>query len=89
MSTPDADPLEDLTSGMPRPGDILANKYRIERIIGRGAMGVVYAAHHEVLRQRVALKLLLPDVADNAEAVRASSTRPARPPASGASTSPP
>ncbi|MCI0633644.1 MAG: protein kinase [Actinobacteria bacterium] len=32
--------------------------YRIEKIIGRGGMGVVYLAEHEGLRRKVALKLL-------------------------------
>jgi serine/threonine-protein kinase len=39
-------------------GDIVAEKYRIERIIGRGAMGVVVAARHVQLDQLVALKLV-------------------------------
>jgi hypothetical protein len=32
--------------------------YRIERVIGRGGMGVVYEAVHQSLQRRVALKLL-------------------------------
>src|ERR1051325_1690140 len=46
---------------MPRTGDILAGKYRVAGVIGRGGMGVVIAADHVALRQRVAVKLLLPD----------------------------
>ncbi len=42
-------------------GQILAGKYRLESLIGQGGMGVVYAAHHELLHQRVAIKLLLAD----------------------------
>jgi eukaryotic-like serine/threonine-protein kinase len=44
---------------LPEPGAILGGKYRIERLLGRGGMGVVFAAQHEILRQRVAVKLLL------------------------------
>ncbi len=43
-----------------RPGDVLAGKYRVERIIGLGGMGVVVAATHLQLGQEVALKLMLP-----------------------------
>ena len=38
------------------PGEILAGKYRVERVLGAGAMGTVYAATHVVLGQRVAIK---------------------------------
>jgi len=51
-----------------RPGVLLAGKYRVQRIIGRGGMAEVYAATHEVLQQTVAIKILLPDVAANAGA---------------------
>src|SRR5205085_7237908 len=44
--------------------DLLAGKYRVERILGEGGMGVVVAAHHELLDQRVAVKLLYHDIAD-------------------------
>ena len=40
-------------------GDVLAGKYRIERVLGQGGMGVVVAAMHLQLNQRVAIKLLL------------------------------
>jgi len=43
-----------------RAGDVLARKYRVERVLGVGGMGVVVAATHLQLSQRVALKFLLP-----------------------------
>ena len=52
-----------------REGDILAGKYRVERVLGIGGMGVVVAAHHIVLDEKVALKFLLPDALGNALAV--------------------
>ncbi len=52
-----------------REGDVLAGKYRVERVLGVGGMGVVVAAHHLQLDQRVALKFLLPGALCNAEAV--------------------
>lgn len=57
------------TSRLPSPGDVIARKYRIERMIGRGGMGAVYEATHELLHQTVALKILLPEVAVHPEAV--------------------
>jgi serine/threonine-protein kinase len=46
-------------------GTILAGKYRIERMIGEGGMGVVVAAMHLHLGTQVALKFLLQDMAMN------------------------
>ncbi len=43
-----------------RIGEVLAGKYRVERILGRGGMGVVVAAMHVQLQELVAIKLLLP-----------------------------
>jgi serine/threonine-protein kinase len=40
------------------PGEIVADKYRIEQTIGSGGMGVVVAATHLQLNQRVALKFV-------------------------------
>ena len=52
-----------------REGDILADKYRVERVLGVGGMGVVVAAHHMQLDEKVALKFLLPEMLGSAEAV--------------------
>jgi eukaryotic-like serine/threonine-protein kinase len=50
-------------------GQILAGKYRVERVLGVGGMGVVVAAHHLELHERVALKLMLPELAGQPGAV--------------------
>jgi hypothetical protein len=50
-------------------GQILAGKFRIERVLGQGGMGVVVAATHIQLDERVALKFLLPEALGNPEAV--------------------
>ena len=52
-----------------REGDILAGKYRVDGILGVGGMGVVVAAHHLRLDERVAIKFLLPDMMLSGEAV--------------------
>jgi eukaryotic-like serine/threonine-protein kinase len=43
-----------------KPGDIIAGKYQVNRILGAGGMGVVLAATHMQLRHAVALKILAP-----------------------------
>jgi eukaryotic-like serine/threonine-protein kinase len=50
-------------------GSVLAGKYRVERVIGEGGMGVVIAAFHEGLKQKVALKFLHGAHARNHEVV--------------------
>jgi serine/threonine protein kinase len=52
----------------PKPGLLVAGKYRVEKVIGEGGMGVVVAATHEGLDQRVAIKFLAPDAMRSAEA---------------------
>jgi streptogramin lyase/predicted Ser/Thr protein kinase len=51
-------------AGDTRVGTELAG-YRIERVIGRGGMSVVYLAEHARLGRKVALKLLAPELADS------------------------
>jgi serine/threonine-protein kinase len=53
----------------PKPGLVVAGKYRVDRIIGEGGMGVVAAATHVELDQHVAIKFLLPDAMRSEEAV--------------------
>jgi eukaryotic-like serine/threonine-protein kinase len=68
--------LVDRASGV-REGQILAEKYRIERVLGAGAMGVVVAAYHLGLETKVAIKFLMPEMLGNEEAL-ARFTREAR-----------
>src|SRR5215472_4612047 len=42
-------------------GDVLDGKYRVDRVLGVGGMGVVVAATHLQLAQSVALKFMLPE----------------------------
>ena len=52
----------------PQPGQVLLGKYVVERILGKGGMGVVVAARHQQLNQRVAIKFLLPEAVLTPEA---------------------
>jgi serine/threonine protein kinase len=52
-----------------REGEILAGKYRVERVLGIGGMGVVVAAQHVQLDEKVAIKFLLPTMLRNQEVV--------------------
>lgn len=56
-------------AGRPLVGDVIAGRYRIESVAGEGGMGIVYEAEHVILRQRVAVKALLPGIASSTEAV--------------------
>jgi serine/threonine-protein kinase len=53
-----------------RKGDLIADKYRVDRILGVGGMGVVVAAYHLRLDEVVAIKLLLPEALADADAMR-------------------
>lgn len=49
-------------------GDVLAGKYRVDRILGIGGMGMVVAATQLELDQKVALKFMLPGMLASAQA---------------------
>ena len=50
--------MNDTTQRTFTGGELLAGKYRVERVIGEGKMGLVLAARHEGLNTNVAIKLL-------------------------------
>lgn len=44
---------------------ILEGKYRLEKRLGQGGMGVVYSAKHTYLKTQLAIKVILPDLVGN------------------------
>src|SRR5690349_20299133 len=57
MSAPDG-------AALPRRGELIAGKYKIERLLGRGGMGAVFEASHVLSGKRVAVKWMLPSARD-------------------------
>jgi eukaryotic-like serine/threonine-protein kinase len=53
-----------------RPGEVVADKYVVERTLGVGGMGVVVAARDQVLDRPVAIKFLLPKLAGSETSVQ-------------------
>jgi serine/threonine protein kinase len=56
----------EVASSLPKPGDVLAGKYRVDRLLGAGGMGAVVAATHMELGHRVAVKVMLPHLTGQA-----------------------
>jgi eukaryotic-like serine/threonine-protein kinase len=58
-----------LEAAQVQQGQILAGKYQVEHLLGQGGMGVVLAARHVHLGERVAVKLMRQEAAADPEAV--------------------
>jgi serine/threonine-protein kinase len=50
-------------------GDVIAGKYRIDRELARGGMGIIWVARHEMLRQDIAVKTLLSEAMADPKAI--------------------
>ncbi|MDQ2646817.1 MAG: serine/threonine protein kinase, partial [Myxococcota bacterium] len=50
-------------------GVVIDQRYRVQRLVGRGGIGLVYLCHHEVLEKPVAMKVLRPEYADQPEVI--------------------
>jgi len=57
------------SDGGPKPGDLIADRYQIERFIGRGGMAEVFAGLNVRTGKRVALKWIRPALATTTEAL--------------------
>src|SRR5947207_7657349 len=64
----DGEVLEDDPSSI--VGTVLDGQYKIESLPGKGGMGAVYLARHILLGDRVAIKILPPEVRNNPEWLR-------------------
>lgn len=57
------------SSSGPVPGEVIGDRFRVERSIGAGGMGSVYAATDLATGAPVALKMMRPELASDARAV--------------------
>jgi serine/threonine-protein kinase len=64
----DGEVLEDDPSSL--VGTVLDGQYQVEALLGKGGMGAVYRARHILLGDRVAIKILPPEVRTNTEWLR-------------------
>ena len=53
-----------------RPGDVIEGRYRIIEVVGEGGMGTVYLAEHALIKRRVAIKVLRPDLASDGNVIK-------------------
>ena len=56
-------------AGIHVPGDVIDSRYTVIREIGRGGMGVVYEVEDDLVGIRVAVKRLLPELAQRADLI--------------------
>ncbi|MBI5500543.1 MAG: protein kinase [Deltaproteobacteria bacterium] len=61
---------EEVAANDPMVGRTIEGKYEIVRRIGEGGMGSVYEARHLLLDKKLAVKVLLPEVAGDPEVVQ-------------------
>ena len=52
-----------------KAGDTLEGRYRIIKPVGEGGMGTVYLAEHMLIKRKVAIKILLPELATDTQVV--------------------
>jgi len=50
-------------------GDVVEGRYRILKTLGQGGMGSVFLAEHALIKRKVAIKILHPDLASDADVI--------------------
>jgi serine/threonine-protein kinase len=58
------------TGPIPQIGEVIGDKYRVERVLGQGGMGAVFEATHRITGKRFAIKWMLPNVSRHEETVK-------------------
>ncbi|MEB2311733.1 MAG: protein kinase [Sorangiineae bacterium] len=58
-------------TGLPDPliGTVIAERYRVDSLLGEGGMGKVYGAEHVLMQKRLAIKVLHPELCTIADVV--------------------
>src|SRR4051812_31614267 len=52
-----------------KAGDVVEGRYRIIKTLGEGGMGTVFLAEHALIKRRVAIKILHPELATDADVI--------------------
>ncbi len=52
-----------------KTGDVVEGRYRIIKTLGEGGMGTVFLAEHALIKRRVAIKILHPELATDADVI--------------------
>ncbi len=55
--------------GLVKVGDVVEGRYRVIKVLGEGGMGTVFLAEHTLIKRRVAIKVLHPELATDADVV--------------------
>src|ERR1043165_3168674 len=52
-----------------KTGDVVEGRYRIIKTLGEGGMGTVFLAEHALIKRRVAIKILHPELATDSNVI--------------------
>src|SRR5438874_8631270 len=67
MGVPGPRSTSPAVSRPPQPGDLIADRYELEELVGSGGMSTVFRAHDRQLERLVAVKILHEHYADDPE----------------------